>query len=154
MRELTGLPIQPYFSATKLAWLLDTVPGARSRAERGELAAGTIECWFAWNLTGATDDGAHVSDVTNASRTLLLDTEQLVWSDELLTLFGVPAAVLPTVVPTSQPDGQRSRAPTARSERRSRSSRRSVTSRRPSSARRALPLARQSARTAPVRSCS
>ena len=105
VRELTGLPIQPYFSATKLAWLLDAVPGARARAERGELAAGTIECWLAWNLTGATDGGAHISDVTNASRTLLLDTEQLVWSDELLTLFGVPAAVLPTVVPTSQPGG-------------------------------------------------
>ena len=105
VRELTGLPIQPYFSATKLAWLLDTVPGARARAERGELAAGTVECWLAWSLTGARDGGAHVSDVTNASRTLLLDTEKLAWSNELLTLFDVPDAVLPAVVPTSQPGG-------------------------------------------------
>ncbi len=105
VRELTGLPIQPYFSATKLAWILDSVPEARTRAERGELAAGTIECWLAWNLTGATDGGAHVSDVTNASRTLLLDTERLAWSDELLTLFEVPDSVLPAVVPTSQPGG-------------------------------------------------
>lgn len=105
VRELTGLPIQPYFSATKLAWLLDTVPGARDRAERGELAAGTIECWLAWHLTGASDGGAHVSDVTNASRTLLLDTGTLEWSHELLALFDVPYAVLPAVVPTSQPGG-------------------------------------------------
>ena len=105
VRELTGLPIQPYFSATKLAWLLDTVPGARQRADRGELAAGTIECWLAWNLTGATEGGEHISDVTNASRTLLLDTGRLAWSDELLTLFDVPRAVLPTVVPTSRPGG-------------------------------------------------
>ena len=100
VRELTGLPIQPYFSATKLARLLDTVPGARERAERGELAAGTIECWLAWNLTGGIDGGAHVSDVTNASRTLLLDTSTLAWSEELLALFDVPAEVLPAVVPT------------------------------------------------------
>ena len=80
-------------------------PERAQRAERGELAAGTIECWLAWNLTGATDGGAHISDVTNASRTLLLDTERLAWSDELLTLFDVPGAVLPTVVPTSQPGG-------------------------------------------------
>ena len=105
VRELTGLPIQPYFSATKLAWLLDTVPGARARAGRGELAAGTIECWLAWHLTGATDGGVHVSDITNASRTLLLNTETLEWSDELLSLFEVPHTVLPTVVPTSQPGG-------------------------------------------------
>ncbi len=105
VRELTGLPIQPYFSATKLAWLLDTVPGARDRAARGELAAGTIECWLAWNLTGGSDGGAHLSDVTNASRTLLLDTDTLAWSDELLALFDVPAELLPGVVPTWGLDG-------------------------------------------------
>jgi len=105
VRELTGLPIQPYFSATKLAWLLDRVPGARDRAARGELAAGTIECWLTWHLTGGTDGGAHVSDITNASRTLLLDTGTLEWSDELLTLFDVPRAVLPAVTPTWQPGG-------------------------------------------------
>jgi glycerol kinase len=87
--------VQPYFSATKLAWLLDHVPGARVRAERGELAAGTIDAWLAWHLTGA-----HLSDVTNASRTLLFDIDRLDWSDELLELFGIPHAVLPDVVPS------------------------------------------------------
>jgi glycerol kinase len=105
VRERTGLPIQPYFSATKLGWLLDDLPGARDRAARGELAAGTIECWLAWNLTGGADGGAHISDVSNASRTLLLDTETLAWSDDLLVLFDVPGAVLPVVVPTWQPGG-------------------------------------------------
>src|SRR5262249_35613885 len=76
VRRRTGLTLQPYFSATKLAWLLDHLPGVRSRAERGELLAGTIDCWLAWSLTGA-----HVSDVTNASRTLLLDTARLQWDD-------------------------------------------------------------------------
>lgn len=105
VRELTGLPIQPYFSATKLGWILDTVPGARARAARGELAAGTIESWLAWHLTGGPDGGAHVSDVSNASRTLLLDTGTLEWSDELLELFEVPRTMLPAIVPTWRPGG-------------------------------------------------
>lgn len=100
VRARTGLPLQPYFSATKLAWLLDNVPDARGRAERGELAAGTIDAWLAWQLTGA-----HVSDVTNASRTLLLDIDRLDWDDELLALFHVPRAVLPDVVPSWRPGG-------------------------------------------------
>jgi glycerol kinase len=100
VRARTGLPLRPYFSATKLAWLLDHVPGARRRAQRGELAAGTIDAWLAWHLTGA-----HVSDVTNASRTLLFDIDRLDWDDELLTLFGVPRAVLPTVVPSWRAGG-------------------------------------------------
>ena len=101
----TGLPVQPYFSATKLAWLLDNVEGAREQAAAGALAAGTIESWIAWNLTGAADGGAHLSDVTNASRTLLLDTETLEWSDELLEIFDLPRTILPNVVPTWQPGG-------------------------------------------------
>jgi len=105
VRARTGLRVQPYFSATKLAWLLDAVEGARSRAERCELAAGTVESWLLWNLSGGTDRGVHLSDVTNASRTLLLDTETLAWSDELLALFEVPDALLPNVVPTWQPGG-------------------------------------------------
>ena len=105
VRARTGLPLQPYFSATKLAWLLDAVPGARSRAGRGELAAGTVESWLAWNLTGAGDGGVHISDVTNASRTLLLDTATLTWSEELLDLFGVPVELLPEVVPTWRAGG-------------------------------------------------
>lgn len=100
VRARTGLPIQPYFSATKLAWLLDSVPGARARAEAGDLAAGTVESWLIWNLSGGPDTGVHVSDVTNASRTLLLDTKRLEWDDELLELFRVPRAILPEVVPT------------------------------------------------------
>ena len=95
VRRRTGLTLQPYFSATKLAWLLDHLPGVRARAERGELRAGTIDSWLAWSLTGA-----HVSDVTNASRTLLLDTARLQWDDELLARFRIPRSVLPDVVPT------------------------------------------------------
>jgi glycerol kinase len=100
VRRRTGLTLQPYFSATKLAWLLDHLPGVRERAERGELRAGTIDCWLAWSLTGA-----HVSDVTNASRTLLLDTARLQWDDELLARFRIPRPLLPAVVPTWRPGG-------------------------------------------------
>lgn len=95
VRARTGLPLQPYFSATKLAWLLDTVPGARDRAERGEVAAGTIDAWLSWHLSGA-----HITDITNASRTLFLDIDRLTWDEELLALFDIPAAVLPEVVPS------------------------------------------------------
>jgi glycerol kinase len=105
VRTRTGLPVQPYFSATKLAWLLDEVEGARERASRGELAAGTVESWLAWSLTGGPDGGRHISDVTNASRTLLFDTGSLAWSDDLLELFDVPREVLPAVVPTWQAGG-------------------------------------------------
>jgi glycerol kinase len=100
VRERTGLPIQPYFSATKLAWLLDEIPGARRRAEAGELAAGTIDSWLAWSLTG----GTHVTDVTNASRTLLLNTQTLEWDDDLLELFAIPRVILPRVVPSWSSD--------------------------------------------------
>ena len=85
----TGLLLDPYFSATKIEWLLDHVPGARARAARGELAFGTIDTWLIWNLTGGAQ---HVTDVSNASRTLLLDLHSLAWSDELLELFNVPRA--------------------------------------------------------------
>jgi len=94
----TGLVLDPYFSATKIAWLLDHVPDARTRAERGELAFGTIDSWLIWNLTG----GAHVTDVSNASRTLLFDLAQLSWDDELLALFRVPRSVLPEIVSSSE----------------------------------------------------
>jgi glycerol kinase len=94
---ITGLLLDPYFSGTKLAWLLDHVPGARARAERGELAFGTIDSWLAWKLT---DGATHVIDVTNASRTLLLDLRTGEWSDEMLGLLNVPRAVLPRVVPS------------------------------------------------------
>jgi len=90
----TGLLIDPYFSATKAAWLLDHVPGARARAERGELAFGTIDSWLTYKLT---DGQVHATDVTNASRTLLLNLRDLAWDDEMLRLFRVPRAMLPEV---------------------------------------------------------
>jgi glycerol kinase len=105
VHELTGLPLSPYFSATKLAWLLDEIPGARERAARGELAAGTIDAWLTWSLTGGVDGGAHVTDVTNASRTMLLNTETLQWDERLLAAFDVPHGLLPTVVRSWRPGG-------------------------------------------------
>ena len=94
VRERTGLVLDPYFSATKLAWLLDSDPDVRRRAEAGELAAGTIDAWLIWTLTGGA---VHATDPTNASRTLLYDIRARSWSAELLDMFGVPAALLPEV---------------------------------------------------------
>ena len=91
----TGLRLDPYFSATKLAWLLDHVPGARARAQRGELAFGTIDSWLLYKLTGHR---RHVTDITNASRTLLMDLRSGNWADRLLELFDVPRACLPEIV--------------------------------------------------------
>jgi glycerol kinase len=92
----TGLLLDPYFSATKISWLLDDVDGLRARAEAGEIAFGTVDTWLIWNLTGGK---RHVTDVTNASRTMLFDIHRLQWSDELLALFGIPRALLPEVLP-------------------------------------------------------
>jgi len=97
VRRTTGLLLDPYFSGTKLAWLLDNVEGLRERAERGELAFGTVDSWLIWNFTGGA---AHVTDYTNASRTLLFDLERLDWSDEMLALLRVPRALLPTALPS------------------------------------------------------
>ncbi len=94
VREGTGLVLDAYFSGTKLRWLLDEVPGARRRAERGELAFGTVDSWLLWKLTGG---GVHATDVSNASRTLLLDLRKADWDPELLRMLAVPAAVLPRV---------------------------------------------------------
>ncbi|MEP7244101.1 MAG: glycerol kinase GlpK [Gammaproteobacteria bacterium] len=96
----TGLVLDPYFSGTKLAWLLDNVPGARLRAERGELAFGTIDSWLIWKLSGGT---VHVTDATNASRTLLFNLHTNDWDPVLLATIGVPRACLPTVVPSQLP---------------------------------------------------
>ena len=96
--DITGLRLDPYFSATKLAWLLDNIPGARQRAERGELAAGTVDSWLIFRLT---EGAAHVTDVSNASRTLLVDLKSGQWSSAMLDLFRVPRAILPTIVPSS-----------------------------------------------------
>jgi glycerol kinase len=94
LRARTGLVADPYFSATKLTWLLENVPGLRTRAEAGELAAGTIDAWLIWKLTGGK---VHATDPTNASRTLLYNIDTFDWDDELLALFGVPRALLPEV---------------------------------------------------------
>ena len=91
----TGLVLDPYFSATKVGWILDNVPGARARAERGELAFGTVDSWLVWHLTSGM---RHVTDVTNASRTLLYNIGKGEWDAELLRIFGVPASMLPEVV--------------------------------------------------------
>jgi len=96
--QRTGLRLDPYFSGTKLAWLLDHVPGARQRAERGELAFGTVDSWLAWKLTGGR---AHVTDPSNASRTLLFDIHRGVWDDELLARLAIPPALLPRLVDSS-----------------------------------------------------
>ena len=92
--ELSGLLLDPYFSATKIAWILDHVEGARARADRGELLCGTIDCWLIWKLTGG---GVHATDATNASRTLLMALETQAWSPELCDLFRVPPALLPEI---------------------------------------------------------
>ena len=99
--DATGLPLATYFSATKIAWMLEHVEGARERAERGELLFGTPDTWVLWNLTGGSEGGIHATDVTNASRTLLMDLRTLDWSDELLAAFGVPRAMLPEIKPSS-----------------------------------------------------
>lgn len=99
VRAATGLPIDKYFSATKLRWILDNVEGVRERAERGELAAGTVDAWLIWKLT---DGAAHVTDYSNASRTLAFNISTLDWDDDLLTLFDIPRAILPAVRPSSE----------------------------------------------------
>jgi glycerol kinase len=102
VRSRTGLVIDPYFSGTKLAWLLDEIPGARARAERGELAFGTVDTWLVWQLTG---NRTHVTDPTNASRTMLFNIHTGDWDDELLRLLRVPRALLPEVHPSAHAFG-------------------------------------------------
>ena len=99
VRAKTGLVIDPYFSATKLVWILDNVPDARTRAERGELAFGTVDTWLTWKLSGGA---LHITDASNASRTMLYDIHANRWDEELLDLFGVPAALLAEVHASSE----------------------------------------------------
>jgi glycerol kinase len=96
--DITGLPLATYFSASKVAWLLEHVPGARADAEAGHLLFGTVDSWLVWNLT---DGARHLTDVTNASRTLLMDLEALEWSDPMLEVFRIPRVMLPEIVPSS-----------------------------------------------------
>jgi glycerol kinase len=103
IRERTGLVTDAYFSGTKIAWLLEHVPSARERAERGELAAGTIDAWLIWRLTGGR---IHSTDVSNASRTLLFNIGTLAWDKDILTYFRIPESLLPTVKSSSEIYGQ------------------------------------------------
>ena len=103
VREKTGLVLDPYFSGTKAAWILDNVPGARARAEAGELAFGTVDTYLVWRLTAGA---AHVTDVTNASRTMLLDLHTVTWDDALLEMLNVPRGVLPEVRGSSDVYGE------------------------------------------------
>jgi glycerol kinase len=100
-REKAGLPLATYFSGTKAKWLLENVDGARAKAEAGDLMFGNIDTWVIWNLTGGIDGGSHVTDVSNASRTMLMNLETLDWDDELLEAFGVPRSMLPNIQPSS-----------------------------------------------------
>ncbi|MCA1600849.1 MAG: glycerol kinase GlpK [Acidobacteria bacterium] len=101
IRSRAGLPPATYFSGGKIQWILDNVDGARSAAERGEAIFGNIDTWLIWNLTGGVKGGVHITDVTNASRTMLFNLESLDWDDELLSLFNIPRRMLPTIRPSS-----------------------------------------------------
>ncbi|MDY0908930.1 glycerol kinase GlpK [Microbacterium sp. CFBP9034] len=100
--ETTGLPLATYFSASKIAWILEQVPGARAAADAGHLVFGTPDTWVIWNLTGGARGGIHVTDVTNASRTLLMDLRTLDWSDELLAVWGIPRSMMPEIRSSSE----------------------------------------------------
>jgi glycerol kinase len=104
IRQRAGLPPAAYFSGGKLQWMLENVEGLREAAESGRAAFGTTDTWLLWNLTGGRDGGAHVTDPTNASRTMLMDLETLQWDDELLGFFGIPRAMLPEIKPSSDPN--------------------------------------------------
>lgn len=100
-RSHVGLPLATYFSGPKIKWVLDNVPGVREKAEKGEILFGNIDTWVIWNLTGGPDGGVHVTDVSNASRTMLMNLETLDWDPEILKIMGVPRAMLPAVKPSS-----------------------------------------------------
>ncbi len=102
-RDKVGLPLATYFSGPKLKWLLDNVPGIRAAAERGDAIFGTIDTWVIWWLTGGPDSGADVTDVSNASRTMLMNLKTLDWDDQILHLLDIPRAMLPRIVPSSDP---------------------------------------------------
>jgi glycerol kinase len=101
IRAKTGLPPATYFSGAKIQWILENVPGVREAAARGEAIVGTPDTWVIWHLTGGRDGGVHATDVSNASRTMLMNLETLDWDDELLEIFGVPRAMLPPIRPSS-----------------------------------------------------
>lgn len=103
-RPKVGLPLATYFSGPKIKWILDNVEGVRAAAEKGEAVFGNIDTWVIWWLTGGPNGGAHVTDVSNASRTMLMNLETLDWDDEILSIMGIPRQMLPRVVSSSDPD--------------------------------------------------
>jgi glycerol kinase len=105
IRRKAGLPPATYFSGGKIQWILENVGGVREAAENGEAVFGNTDTWVIWNLTGGPNGGAHVTDVTNASRTMLMNLETLDWDDELLGFFGIPRQMLPRIMPSSEPGG-------------------------------------------------
>jgi len=105
-RGRTGLPLAPYFSGLKIRWILENVPGVRALAESSEIVFGNIDTFLLWNLTGGANGGVHVTDVTNASRTQLMNLETLQWDEEILQTFGVPAAMLPRIASSSEVYGK------------------------------------------------
>jgi glycerol kinase len=109
VKERCGLPLATYFSAPSLRWLLDSSPGLRDRAERGDVLFGTMDTWLIWNLTGGVNGGLHVTDVTNASRTMLMNITTQQWDPELLSFFDVPRSVLPEIRPTTEIHGRPTR---------------------------------------------
>ena len=110
-REKTGLPVATYFSGPKIKWVFDNVPAARQAVDAGNAFVGTIESWLIWWLTGGPDGGAHVTDVSNASRTMLMDLRTLDWDPEILKILGIPRRVLPRIVPSADPDTWGTTAP-------------------------------------------
>jgi glycerol kinase len=105
IRQKAGLPPATYFSAGKVQWILENVDGVREAADKGDAVFGNTDSWLIWNLTGGTDGGLHVTDPTNASRTMLMDLETLDWDDELISFFNIPRSMLPKIVPSSDPEG-------------------------------------------------
>jgi glycerol kinase len=103
IRQKAGLPPATYFSAGKVQWILENVDGVRAAAERGDALFGTTDTWLLWHFTGGVDGGVHITDVTNASRTMLMNLETLDWDDELLSFFNIPRAMLPQIRPSSDP---------------------------------------------------
>jgi glycerol kinase len=102
LRSKTGLPLATYFSGPKIKWIFDNVDGVKEKAESGDVVFGTVDSWVAWNLTGGTQNGLHITDVTNASRTLMMDLQSLDWDDDILGLLDVPRAMLPEIKPSSE----------------------------------------------------
>ena len=105
-RAKTGLPLATYFSGLKIRWILENVPGVRALAQSGDVLFGNVDTFLLWNLTGGANGGVHVTDVTNASRTQLMDLETLAWDPEILATFGIPAAMLPRIGSSSEVYGK------------------------------------------------